>query len=185
MADADPKIIPFGKYKGRLIDEVLVDDPSYLQWLAGQDWFRAKFNVLHQVIINRGAEPEETPDHNALQVKFLDDDFCLRFMRHYYPELDQLAREYLQKTLIWQTRRTEEKLASRRNDAIDEQHWINRAEKWERGERSQLSYPGKSVAEFRTSLRAIEADIAKIEAVLMQQRNAQLGDISFHFKREF
>ena len=70
-------IVPFGKYKGRLIEELLVDDPSYLEWLAGQDWFRAKYVTLHQVIINRGAEPEETPEHNALQVQFLDDEFCL------------------------------------------------------------------------------------------------------------
>ena len=35
MTDEAPKIIPFGKYKGRLIDEVLVDDPNYL--LAGDD----------------------------------------------------------------------------------------------------------------------------------------------------
>jgi hypothetical protein len=31
--------------------------------------------VLHQVIINRGAEPSETPDHNATQVLFLDEHF--------------------------------------------------------------------------------------------------------------
>jgi uncharacterized protein (DUF3820 family) len=91
-ADSEPKIIPFGKYKGRLVDEVLVDDPNYLQWLAGQEWFRAKFNILHQVIINRGAEPEETPDHNAMQVKFLDDDFCLRFVRCLMPDCDTQAR---------------------------------------------------------------------------------------------
>jgi len=33
--DDDPKIIPFGKYKGRPVDEVLLDNPNYLQWLAG------------------------------------------------------------------------------------------------------------------------------------------------------
>jgi len=86
MSD-DAKIIPFGKYKGRLIDEVLVDDPGYLQWLAGQDWFRTKFTILHQVIINRGSEPEETPEHNALQVKFLDEDFRDRFVRCLIPDL--------------------------------------------------------------------------------------------------
>src|SRR6516162_5872598 len=99
MTDDAPKIIPFGKYKGRLLDEVLADDPAYLQWLAGQDWFRAKFNILHQVIINRGAEPEETPDHNAMQVKFLDDDFCVRFLRCYRPDLVHLAHTRLQAIL--------------------------------------------------------------------------------------
>src|SRR6516225_2238916 len=91
MTDNAPKIIPFGKYKGRLVDEVLVDDPNYLQWLAGQDWFRAKFNILHQVIINRGAEPEETLDHNALQVRFLDDDFCMRLLAHIDPQYCEKA----------------------------------------------------------------------------------------------
>jgi uncharacterized protein (DUF3820 family) len=81
MTDQPSNIVPFGKYKGRLIEEVLVDDPGYLQWLAGQEWFRSKFAVLYQVIINRGAEAEETPEHNALQVRFLEDDFCLRFLR--------------------------------------------------------------------------------------------------------
>jgi uncharacterized protein (DUF3820 family) len=80
MADQG-NVVPFGKYKGRLIEELLIDDPAYLHWLAGQDWFRAKYITLHQVIINRGAEPEETPEHNALQVLFLDDEFCVRFLR--------------------------------------------------------------------------------------------------------
>jgi uncharacterized protein (DUF3820 family) len=84
-------IIPFGKYKGRTIEEVLIDDPGYLQWCAGQDWFRARFNVLYQVIINRGAEPEETPEHNALQVRFLDDEFCRAFLRCYKPDIDEIA----------------------------------------------------------------------------------------------
>lgn len=82
MTDQPSNIVPFGKYKGRLIEEVLLDDPQYLQWLAGQAWFRDKFAVLYQVIINRGAEPEETPKHNALQVRFLENDFRWRFLRH-------------------------------------------------------------------------------------------------------
>jgi len=76
-----PNIVPFGKHKGRLIEEVLVDDPGYLQWLAGQAWFRDKYVNLYQIVINRGSPPEETPEHNALQVKFLDEQFCRRFLR--------------------------------------------------------------------------------------------------------
>ena len=86
MSDQPSNIVPFGKYKGRSVEEVLADDPAYLQWLASQDWFRTKFTILHQVIINRGAEPEETPEHNALQVKFLDDDFCLRLLAYLDPQ---------------------------------------------------------------------------------------------------
>jgi hypothetical protein len=75
-------IIPFGKYKGRSIEELVERDPAYLQWLTSQDWFRDRFVLLHQTIINQGAEPEETPEHNALQVKFLDDEFCQALMVH-------------------------------------------------------------------------------------------------------
>jgi hypothetical protein len=78
---ADPNIIPFGKYKGRLVEELLINDPQYLQWLTNQDWFRTEHVLLYQVVINRGAEPEHTPEHNAMQVKFLDDDFCRKFLR--------------------------------------------------------------------------------------------------------
>jgi hypothetical protein len=113
MADQG-NVVPFGKYKGRLIEELLVDDPDYLQWLVAQDWFRAEYITLHQVIINRGAEPEETPEHNALQVLFLDDEFCLRLVRVIFPNIiDKMLdktnnqREYLLKGIASQIRETE------------------------------------------------------------------------------
>jgi len=132
MSADDSKIIPFGKYKGRLVDELLVDDPSYLQWLAGQDWFRAKFNVLHQVIINRGAEPEETPEHNALQVKFLDDEFCQRFMQHYAGEY---AYTCLQEILSNQVERTQYEIADQKRCL--EHSWYSNEEKMKVREKLQ------------------------------------------------
>jgi uncharacterized protein (DUF3820 family) len=56
-------VMPFGKYKGRLIEEIIIDDPSYLDWLAAQDWIRTEFPVLHEVIIKLDAEEfaEEAP----------------------------------------------------------------------------------------------------------------------------
>ena len=56
-----------------------------MHWLLAQDWFRDKYAVLYQVIINRGSEPQETPEHNALQVRFLDDEFCFRFLKQLIP----------------------------------------------------------------------------------------------------
>lgn len=75
------KVVPFGKYKGRLVEEMVGDD-NYVQWLTAQDWFRERYANLYQIVINRGGEPSETPEHNALQVRFLEDDFCWRFLRH-------------------------------------------------------------------------------------------------------
>jgi hypothetical protein len=64
-------MVPFGKYKGQPV-EVLQQDQAYCEWLAGQDWLQTRFPQLHTVIINNFAEPSETPEHNALQTRFLD-----------------------------------------------------------------------------------------------------------------
>jgi uncharacterized protein (DUF3820 family) len=61
VQQGDAHVMPFGKYKGRLLEEILVDDPSYLDWLAAQEWFRTEFEGLHSAIINFDVElePEE------------------------------------------------------------------------------------------------------------------------------
>ena len=76
-------VIGFGKYKGRPIEEVLDDDLNYLQWLANQPWFREQHVSLYKIIINRGPEPQDTPEHNAIQVRFLDGAFCYKFCSVY------------------------------------------------------------------------------------------------------
>lgn len=81
MTNEDPlNIIPFGKHKGKTVEEVQLVEPGYLDWLIGQPWFRDRHVILYQTVINRGAEPEDTPDHNALQVLFLEDAFCLKLI---------------------------------------------------------------------------------------------------------
>lgn len=69
------EVIPFGKHKGTPIDVLKETDPKYLEWLSEQDWFRQKYANFYQVIVNNGGEPAETPEHNALQLKFLELDF--------------------------------------------------------------------------------------------------------------
>jgi len=66
-----PNLVPFGKYKGQPV-EVLAADEEYCTWLAKQDWFRNRYTAIHTLIVNNFAAPEETPDHNALQARFLD-----------------------------------------------------------------------------------------------------------------
>jgi uncharacterized protein (DUF3820 family) len=56
VQQGEAHIVPFGKYKGRLLEEILIDDPSYIDWLAEQDWFRSEFPTLHQVILDFDAE---------------------------------------------------------------------------------------------------------------------------------
>lgn len=70
------EIVPFGKYKGQTLDEVAARDPGYLQWLQGQPWAREKFQNLIININNFGQVPEETPEHNRMQMRFLDEAYC-------------------------------------------------------------------------------------------------------------
>ena len=77
--DFNTQLVPFGKYKGQPVS-VMQNDTQYCEWLSTQDWFRERYaNVYNQVIINNFTEPTETPEHNRLQLKFLDDDFCVAF----------------------------------------------------------------------------------------------------------
>ena len=78
------EVVPFGKYRGQPV-EVLVQDRQYVDWLTAQPWFKEKFGNFYTLIVNNFQEPSETPEHNALQIKFLDRDFCLRFVRHLKP----------------------------------------------------------------------------------------------------
>ena len=72
------RLIPFGKYKDQPV-EVLAQDRQYVELLTAQPWFRDKFAGLYTVIINNFQEASETPEHNALQVLFLEDEWCARF----------------------------------------------------------------------------------------------------------
>jgi hypothetical protein len=41
--------MPIGKYKGRLIQEVMQIDPSYIQWCLAAPWFREQHPAQLQV----------------------------------------------------------------------------------------------------------------------------------------
>lgn len=78
MSTNESKIVPFGKYRGSSIDEVMVRDPSYCEWLAAQPWVREKFQNLHLTIINTGAEPQDSPEHNLMQARLADNDYLTK-----------------------------------------------------------------------------------------------------------
>jgi hypothetical protein len=71
-------VVPFGKYKGQPV-EALAADPSYVEWLAQQPWFRERYQPIYNVIINNFGAPSETPEHNAIQALFLEESFSLAF----------------------------------------------------------------------------------------------------------
>lgn len=84
MTTPGAEIVPFGKYKGQPA-EVLIADEDYRDWLTSQPWFRERYAVLYQTVINYGGEPQDSPEHNEMQVSFLDDQRCLRLACILYP----------------------------------------------------------------------------------------------------
>ncbi len=74
----DDKIIPFGKHKGKPV-EILAADKQYTEWLLAQSWFKKDHINLYNVVINNFREPVDTPEHNKLQIKFLKQEYRLKF----------------------------------------------------------------------------------------------------------
>lgn len=68
--------VPFGKYKGRPVEDMLAD-AEYMAWLEAQPWFRERFKGL---LANRDADAaSRTPVHNRLQAMFLNEGYCRAF----------------------------------------------------------------------------------------------------------
>jgi len=182
---SEPNVIPFGKYQGRLVEDLLADDPAYLQWPIGQDWFRAKFTFLHQVIINRGAAPEETPEHNAMQVRFLDDDFCLRFIRCYRPDIDEMARKALQALLDRSRGATQKEIADAKRQQERLQHDLTQHAEYAAG---RVTYrPYHSPETLRAELEKIADKILDLGMCLtfLSGSNVASEIIKFDFLRVF
>jgi hypothetical protein len=70
------EIVPFGKYRGQPV-EVLAADADYCEWLIAQPWFKARYLTVYNTVINYGAEPQDSPEHNEMQARFLSDEWCL------------------------------------------------------------------------------------------------------------
>jgi hypothetical protein len=73
------KTLPFGKYKGHPIAEVLASDPDYMRWLCGQDEFRSR--AIYRDIIDCVEELADAPARKTMQAWFRDANFCRRFLR--------------------------------------------------------------------------------------------------------
>ena len=66
------EIVPFGKYKGQSIINLL-NDKKYLEWCKNQEWFK-KFTVVYNICVNQtiitNNKDEKTPEHNRIQNLF-------------------------------------------------------------------------------------------------------------------
>jgi len=73
--DPSAIILPFGKHKGKTVAELLATDPQYADWVSAQAWVAERFAELHSAIISRGAGIDDSPEHNAIQGRFLEPAF--------------------------------------------------------------------------------------------------------------
>lgn len=78
--DPSALIVPFGKHQGLTVAELLERDPNYVQWLLSQNWLAQRFAQLHAAILTRGAAPDDSPEHNRIQARFLDPLFRTAFI---------------------------------------------------------------------------------------------------------
>jgi uncharacterized protein (DUF3820 family) len=80
------EIVPFGKYKGQPV-AALAADEDYCEWLTAQPWFRQKYGNVYNILIQGGAEPQDSPEHNQMQAMYLDDARCFMLADLLYPKL--------------------------------------------------------------------------------------------------
>ena len=90
---SDSQTITFGKYAGQPVT-VLEQDSPYALWLTQQPWFRQKFASLFSYIAARFDLDEETPEHNAMQLKWSQKSLLSRltyavYAGHDAPDLDE------------------------------------------------------------------------------------------------
>lgn len=91
----DANIVPFGKYRGRPIDEMMAD-ASYCAWAMSQPGLRERYASLFTIIINGGVAPDmPTPEHNRMQLLFRNPDMRLATFRSLVGEakFDQDVKE--------------------------------------------------------------------------------------------
>jgi len=47
------KIFSFGKYRGKLVEDIAVQDRDYIKWLLRQDWMPAEYPDLYHTLISK------------------------------------------------------------------------------------------------------------------------------------
>lgn len=79
MASGDEElagnVVPFGKYKDRPVTD-LAADSGYRDWCLSQPWFADRYPVIYQILVQGAPPPQDSPEHNEMQARFLDDDWC-------------------------------------------------------------------------------------------------------------
>lgn len=113
----EDKIVPFGKHKGKPI-EVLTSDKPYLNWLLAQSWFKEKFLNIYNIVIHYPGEPVDTPEHNKMQIMFLDLNYRLKLVYFLCPEIFERNCHFINNSIVnWLNSKEVER--NERNNFLD------------------------------------------------------------------
>lgn len=86
MSTQSLPIVPFGKYKGKPVTDLLAD-PKYLEWCKQQSWFE-KYQVVYNICVNQTISSNDTnsktPAHNKLQNLFLRKENVKKLVKQFY-----------------------------------------------------------------------------------------------------
>lgn len=95
-----PYTLTFGKHRGLTLDEVLIEHPSYFEWLRDQAGMLQSRPELAAAFRELGASPDETPLHNAMQVMFLDKEICASLVDVVFPEHWTRIRKFMRAEIV-------------------------------------------------------------------------------------
>ena len=152
--------VPFGKYKGRPVEEML-SDASYMAWLEAQPWFRERFG--HLKTAKDTDAMSRTPVHNKLQTLFLDRRYQTAFVICADPDwvMDMGSRA---KSTQASTVRTINKILAERPQRIEEMkapgYRTTLEQKWISDERhaARIASMEESIPFFADLLSRVAAD---------------------------
>lgn len=118
-------VIPFGKYKGQPVEDMLADR-DYMAWVEAQPWFRERY--LHLLSRRDADAASRTPVHNKLQTLFLDEEYRLAFVSLINPDaIVELLKNHLKEQ---QSQLTEALAKSDATDFVGFDRYLLEPLKW-------------------------------------------------------
>lgn len=155
QTDPSAVVVPFGKHKGATVAELLAKDPQYADWVMAQGWVAERFAELHAAIATRGAGTDDTPEHNALQARFLDEKFRSALLRVCRPNSLQKRLRLMVEIVNWELGEEICKLKGRLHSAKDELSWLTRPHRYtleEAPDQAKLDEANGRIAEVSEKL---------------------------------
>lgn len=86
FSGATSNVVPFGRYRGRSVEDLL-DDRDYCSWLTTQPDIVARYPDIYRAITG-DATPEGSPEHNEMQAAFLNPEHRLALSRFVFGDRD-------------------------------------------------------------------------------------------------